>query len=88
MKLLNKTAIVTGANSGMGMATAKAFLDKGATVIMLCRSKKRGREAYRKLTQDGNNRTRLTLVLSVVIPVIVSVTETHVYVICPQIVVN
>ena len=61
MKLLNKTAIVTGANSGMGMATAKAFLDKGATVIMLCRSKKRGREAYRKLTQDGNNRTRLIL---------------------------
>ena len=34
MKLRNKTAIVTGANSGMGMATAKAFLDKGATVIM------------------------------------------------------
>lgn len=34
MKLLNKTAIVTGANFGMGMATAKAFLDKGATVIM------------------------------------------------------
>ena len=61
MKLLNKTAIVTGANSGMGMATAKAFLDKGATVIMLCRSEKRGREAYRKLTQDGNNRTHLIL---------------------------
>lgn len=61
MKLRNKTAIVTGANSGMGMATAKAFLAEGATVIMLCRSEKRGMEAYRKLTEDGNSRTRLIL---------------------------
>lgn len=59
MKLRNKTAIVTGANSEMGMATAKAFLAEGATVIMLCRSEMRGMEAYRKLTEDGNSRTRL-----------------------------
>ena len=61
MKLLNKTAIVTGANSGMGMATARALLDEGATVIMLCRSEKRGMEAYRKLLEDGNSRTYLIL---------------------------
>ena len=36
MKLRNKTAIVTGANSGMGMATAKAFLAEGATVSEMC----------------------------------------------------
>ena len=36
--LQDKIAIVTGANSGMGMATVKALSDKGATVIMLCRS--------------------------------------------------
>ena len=60
-KLLGKVAIVTGANSGMGMATAKALLDEGATVIMLCRSEKRGKEAYEILTKNGNSRTYLIL---------------------------
>ena len=50
--LKNKTAIVTGANSGMGMATVKALSDMGAKVIMLCRSEKRGKEAIEKLTSD------------------------------------
>lgn len=60
-RLLGKVAIVTGANSGMGMATARALLDEGATVIMLCRSEKRGLEAYHKLLEDGNSRTYLIL---------------------------
>lgn len=60
-RLIGKTAIVTGANSGMGMATASALLDKGATVVMLCRSEKRGKEAYEELTKDGNSRTYLIL---------------------------
>lgn len=60
-ELLGKVAIVTGANSGMGMATAQVFLNEGATVIMLCRSEKRGTEAYNILTKDGNNRTHLIL---------------------------
>ncbi|MCR5634215.1 MAG: SDR family oxidoreductase [Lachnospiraceae bacterium] len=60
-KLLGKTAIVTGANSGMGMATARALLSMGATVIMLCRDEKRGRRAYKELLKDGNSRTYLIL---------------------------
>ncbi len=60
-RLIGKTAIVTGANSGMGMATARALLDEGATVIMLCRSEKRGKEAYEELTKDGNSTTYLIL---------------------------
>lgn len=60
-RLIGKTAIVTGANSGMGMATASALLDEGATVVMLCRSEKRGKEAYNELTKDGNSRTYLIL---------------------------
>ena len=36
--LTDKIVIVTGANSGMGMATVEALSDEGATVIMLCRS--------------------------------------------------
>ena len=60
-RLLNKIAVVTGANSGMGMATTKALLNEGATVIMLCRDEKRGAEAYQKMIQDGNSRTYLIL---------------------------
>ena len=60
-RLLGKTAIVTGANSGMGMATARALLNEGATVVMLCRSEKRGKDAYKKLLSDGNSRTYLIL---------------------------
>jgi NAD(P)-dependent dehydrogenase (short-subunit alcohol dehydrogenase family) len=51
-KLQNKTAIVTGANSGMGMATVRALSDMGAKVIMLCRSEKRGTEALEKLSSE------------------------------------
>ena len=34
-RLNGKLAIVTGANSGMGMATVEALADEGARVIML-----------------------------------------------------
>lgn len=51
-KLQNKTAIVTGANSGMGMATVRALSDMGAKVIMLCRNEKRGTEALEKLSSE------------------------------------
>ena len=47
----NKLAIVTGANSGMGMATVEALSDEGAKVIMLYRSEKRGKEALQKLSE-------------------------------------
>lgn len=59
--LKGKTAIVTGANSGMGMATVKALSDMGARVIMLCRSEKRGREALDKLNADGQRDLELIL---------------------------
>lgn len=59
--LKNKTAIVTGANSGMGMATVRALSDMGAKVIMLCRSEKRGIEALEKLSSE--NKRDLELIL-------------------------
>ena len=36
--MTGKTAIVTGANSGIGYETARALAHKGATVIMACRN--------------------------------------------------
>ena len=59
--LEGKVAIVTGANSGMGMATVEALSDKGAAVIMLCRNEERGKEALLKLTKDKPRKLDLIL---------------------------
>ena len=62
MSTLNgKTAIVTGANSGMGMATAAALADMGAMVVMLCRNEKRGQEALNKLSEKTDRKLDLML---------------------------
>lgn len=60
-KLDGKIAIVTGANSGMGMATVEALSDEGANVIMLCRNEKRGKEAFEKLMLNKNRKIELML---------------------------
>jgi len=54
--LNGKIALVTGANSGMGMATTKALADMGATVVMLCRNEKRGIEALRTLSEKSERK--------------------------------
>lgn len=45
-----KIVIVTGANAGIGKATAAALADKGATVVLACRSKERGESALGELS--------------------------------------
>lgn len=59
--LEDKVAIVTGANSGMGMATVEALSDKGALVIMLCRSEERGRKALAELTSKKDRNLDLMI---------------------------
>jgi len=39
-KLHNKTAVITGGNSGIGLATAKEFIKEGARVIIMGRDQK------------------------------------------------
>ena len=56
-----KVAIVTGANSGMGLATTAALCDAGAKVIMLCRNEERGREALAKLKEKEERQLELIL---------------------------
>ncbi len=41
----NKIVMVTGANAGIGKVTARELAKKGATVVMVARSRQRGEEA-------------------------------------------
>lgn len=59
--LNGKIAIVTGANSGMGFATVEALSDMGATVLMLCRNKERGRAAITSLTAEKERKLDLII---------------------------
>ena len=36
--LSQKVVVITGANGGLGLASARALADKGATVILACRN--------------------------------------------------
>jgi len=47
--LTGKTIIITGGNSGLGFESAKAFANKGAEVIIACRSLGRGEEAKKQI---------------------------------------
>ena len=48
-----KIVIVTGANAGIGKATAAQLADMGATVVLACRSKERGETALNELMCFG-----------------------------------
>ena len=55
--LRGKTALVTGANSGIGKATAQELARMGARVVMVSRSEERGREAQEGIQQYSGNRS-------------------------------
>jgi NAD(P)-dependent dehydrogenase (short-subunit alcohol dehydrogenase family) len=50
-----KICMVTGANSGIGKATALALAQMGATVVMVCRDRARGEEARSEITTKSMN---------------------------------
>jgi len=47
-----RVALVTGANSGIGYATARALADRGAHVVLACRSPQKARRAADELESD------------------------------------
>ncbi|WP_151732937.1 SDR family oxidoreductase ['Paenibacillus yunnanensis' Narsing Rao et al. 2020] len=55
-----KTVLVTGGNSGMGLATTIEMARRGANVIMACRSRERGEAALAEARQrSGSDRIAL-----------------------------
>ncbi len=46
MSFKNKTVIITGASSGIGKATAKAFLSSGAKVILIARREEKMQASF------------------------------------------
>lgn len=51
----NKIVIVTGANAGIGKATALKLAEIGAHVVMVCRNRKRGEKALQEINEKTNN---------------------------------
>ncbi|MET7679802.1 oxidoreductase [Streptomyces sp. NPDC005423] len=47
-----RTAVVTGANSGLGYVTARELARKGARVVLACRDERRGNAAVDRLTAE------------------------------------
>lgn len=56
-KLDGKNCVVTGANSGIGYATAEGLASRGANVYIVCRSKERGEAARSKIQSMTGNKS-------------------------------
>jgi NAD(P)-dependent dehydrogenase (short-subunit alcohol dehydrogenase family) len=50
-----KICLITGANSGIGKATAIGLAKMGATIVMACRNKERGEQALNYIKRESNN---------------------------------
>ena len=53
MRLAGKTALVTGATSGIGAAIARAFAHEGAQVVITGRNTQRGQQVADTIHADG-----------------------------------
>lgn len=49
--------MITGANSGIGKATAIGLAKMGATIVMVCRNKERGVKALEDIKRESNNKS-------------------------------
>ena len=57
-----KVCLITGANSGLGKATALGLANMGATVVLVCRDQSRGEAAQAEIkAQSGNESVDLLL---------------------------
>lgn len=60
--LEDRVWIVTGANSGIGKATALGLARLGGTVVLACRNSERGEAAQREIVRESGN-SKITLMI-------------------------
>ncbi len=58
-----KVCMITGANSGIGKATALGLAKLGATVVIVCRDRERGESALKEITH-GSGTTSVALLVA------------------------
>ena len=56
-KMKQKSILVTGANAGIGLETARGIAQQGHQVIMVTRSKDKGENARQDVIQSTGNNT-------------------------------
>ena len=49
---MNKIAIITGANTGLGLETTKAFAEKNIEVVMACRNESKVEKAKAEILKE------------------------------------
>uniref|UniRef100_A0A672NMR3 Dehydrogenase/reductase SDR family member 12-like n=1 Tax=Sinocyclocheilus grahami TaxID=75366 RepID=A0A672NMR3_SINGR len=54
--VVGRSFLITGANSGIGKATAMAIAKKGGTIHMVCRNKDKAEEARAEIVKDSGNK--------------------------------
>ena len=59
----SKVCMVTGASSGIGKETARKLVELGATVVMVCRNRRRGEKAMSEIESAGGD-ARVELLLA------------------------
>jgi len=57
IEMQGQICLVTGANSGMGKATALGLAKLGATVVMVCRNEERGQAAQAEIAAQSGNKS-------------------------------
>ena len=55
---MTKTVLITGANKGIGLETARALATRGLTVLLGARDVERGKQAERALRAEGHDDAR------------------------------
>lgn len=60
-----QVCLVTGANAGIGYATAKKLAERGAHVVLACRSEQRGLQAVKVGKTGAQLRAELTTQLQI-----------------------